>query len=144
VAAIAHQRQPSGVRGGAGMKKTNATKADAPKVGGAGVDRAGGLGSADKSTADARQSTIDAAAIKDKSTSTEAQLRKLLALLRQGPKTTVDLRQHAIMMPAARVHQLRHQQNYQIRTERIDLYDPEGVRHAQCARYHLIEPVPGA
>ena len=43
----------------------------------------------------------------DKSTSTEAQRKKLIALLRQGPKTTIDLRAHGIMMPATRVFELK-------------------------------------
>ena len=43
-----------------------------------------------------------------KSTSTEVQLEKALHLLRAGPKTTVELRDHGIMMPAARIHHLRH------------------------------------
>ena len=43
-----------------------------------------------------------------KSTSTEVQLEKALHLLRAGPKTTVELRDHGIMMPAARIHHFRH------------------------------------
>jgi len=119
--------------------KHQGTKANAPRVGGVKVDRAGGPGSAKRKASTAEQFTTDDPALKDKSTSTEAQLRKLLALLRQGPKTTVDLRQHAIMMPAARVFQLRHEQNYTINTELVALYDPEGVWHRKCARYHLVE-----
>jgi len=119
--------------------KYQGTKANAPRVGGVNVDRAGGLGSAKQGASTADKFTTDDAALKDKSTSTEAQLRKLLALLRQGPKTTVDLRQHAIMMPAARIFQLRHEQNYVITTELVALHDPEGVWHKKCARYHLIE-----
>jgi hypothetical protein len=122
--------------------KRQTTKANAPRVGGVRVDRAGGLGSAKEEAANAEKFTTEDAALSDKSTSTEAQLRKLLALLRQGPKTTVDLRQHAIMMPAARVFQLRHEQNFVIHTELVALHDPEGVWHRKCARYHLIEMKP--
>jgi hypothetical protein len=73
----------------------------------------------------------------DKSTATEVQLAKVLVLLRQGPKTTLELRKHGILMPAARVHTLKHQYQFGIRTELVALYDAEGIRHRNCARYHL-------
>jgi hypothetical protein len=119
--------------------KTTTQKANAPKNGGVDVDQAGGLGSANEAAFTDEKFTTEEAILSDKSTDTEVQLRKVLALLRQGPKTTVDLRRNAIMMPAARVHQLRHERHYTIRTERITLHDPEGVRHEKCARYHLVE-----
>jgi hypothetical protein len=70
-------------------------------------------------------------------TTVDVQLAKVLALLLSGPKTTIDLRRHAIMMPASRVYQLKYEQGYVIRTERVSLFDAEGVRHRSCARYHL-------
>lgn len=74
------------------------------------------------------------------STSTKANVQraKVLALLLQGPKTTVDLRQHGIMMPATRVHELKHEHNQNIVTELVALHDAEGILHARCARYHLV------
>jgi len=74
----------------------------------------------------------------NKSTSTEVQLEKIMALLRQGPKTTIDLRNQGIMMPAARVHQLKHECNHTITSEWVTLYDANGFRHSKCARYHLV------
>lgn len=70
-------------------------------------------------------------------TTIDVQLAKLLALLLLGPKTTIDLRRHAIMMPAARVFQLKYERGYVITTERVSLFDAEGIRHRACARYHL-------
>lgn len=77
--------------------------------------------------------------MKSVSTSVEAQLDRLLQLLKEGPRTTIELRQHAIMMPAARVYQLRHQLNYNIETELVSQYDTEGVLHSRCARYSLMQ-----
>lgn len=79
----------------------------------------------------------------NKSTATEVQLAKVIALLRQGPKTTIELRSHAIMQPAARVFQLKYEHGYNITTELLALYDAEGVRHRKCARYHLNESESG-
>jgi hypothetical protein len=110
-------------------------KLDAPE--GVCVDQAGGLESTNQKTCS--KSNTDTEIIASKSTATKAQLAKLLALLRQGPKTTIDLRHHAIMMPAARVFQLKREQAYTITTELVELYDDQGVRHRKCARYHLIE-----
>lgn len=76
--------------------------------------------------------------INNKSTATAVQLDKTMALLRQGPKTTMDLRDHGIMMPAARVFQLKHERNQNIASELVTLYDANGYRHRKCARYHLI------
>lgn len=109
---------------------------------GACVDLAGGLESTNQSSNSVSKSITNDSVLASKSTSTEAQLDKLLALLRKGPKTTVELRQHAIMMPAARVFQLRHEQNYTINTELVALYDTEGVWHRRCARYYLVEQIP--
>lgn len=103
---------------------------------GAHVDLAGGLETTNQNTAS--KSSTDSSILDNKSTATEIQLAKVLALLRQGPKTTIELRQNGIMMPAARVFSLKrdHQQN--IKTELLALYDAEGIRHRKCARYHLI------
>jgi hypothetical protein len=70
------------------------------------------------------------------------QVAKVLALLRQGPKTTIELRRHSILMPATRVFELKRAHDFIITTELVSLYDDEGVRHRKCARYHLIECTP--
>jgi hypothetical protein len=105
---------------------------------GAEIDRAGGHGSNVIMKVQSKSNT-DFGGIASASTASKAQLVKLLALLRQGPKTTIDLRHHAIMMPAARVFQLKREQDCNIVTELVDLYDDQGVRHRKCARYHLVE-----
>ncbi len=74
----------------------------------------------------------------NKSTATEIQLAKILVLLRQGPKTTIELREHGVMMPAARIFQLKHDRKHVITSELVTLYDANGYRHSKCARYHLI------
>jgi hypothetical protein len=101
---------------------------------GANVDLAGGPDSTPKSS-------TDSAILDNKSTATEIQLAKVLALLRQGPKTTIELRQNGIMMPAARVFSLKRDFKRNITTELLALYDAEGIRHSKCARYHLVEDV---
>jgi hypothetical protein len=59
-------------------------------------------------------------------------------LERGGPKTTIELRQNGIMMPAARVFSLKRDFKQNITTELLALYDAEGIRHSKCAKYHLI------
>lgn len=103
---------------------------------GANVDLAGGPDLTFQTTE--AQSSIDSAILANKSTATEVQLEKVLALLRQGPKTTIELRQNGIMMPAARVFSLKRDFKQNITTELLALYDAEGIRHSKCARYHLI------
>jgi hypothetical protein len=117
-------------------------KKNASTMGGASVNQAGGLESTNQKAH--QKDTTDLKILKSRSTAIEIQLQKLLALLRQGPKTTVELRRNGIMMPAARVHQLRHQQNCNITTELVSLYDPEGILHQNCARYHLLDLTAGA
>jgi hypothetical protein len=68
----------------------------------------------------------------------QAQRDKVLILLRQGPKTTIDLRAHGIMMPATRVFELRNQYGHNILSELVPLFDVHGFRHLKCARYHLL------
>jgi hypothetical protein len=113
-------------------------KQNAPE--GVRVDLAGGLETTNQNTEP--KSSTDSSILDNKSTATEVQLAKVLALLREGPKTTIELRHHAIMMPAARVFQLKREHDCTITTELIALYDDQGVRHRKCARYHLIELQP--
>lgn len=114
-------------------------KANTPGEGGAAVNQAVGTGEANQNMQ--AQFTIDAQILGSKSTSTEVQLAKVLALLRQGPKTTIELREHGIMMPAARIFQLKRERNYSITTELLPLFDAQGIRHAKCARYHLADDI---
>jgi hypothetical protein len=113
-----------------------ATKRNAPREG-RGSGEAGGSSSANQNMQ--AQFTIDAEILGSKSTSTEVQLAKVLTLLRQGPKTTMELREHGIMMPAARVFQLKRERRYSITTELLTLFDAQGISHAKCARYHLVD-----
>src|SRR5450830_1463512 len=106
---------------------------------GAQVDQAGGLKSTNYTADFKADDTTLAALLANRSTATEVQLAKVLALLRQGPKTTMELREHSILMPAARVFQLKQEGGYTITTELLPLFDAQGVRHSKCARYHLIE-----
>lgn len=78
-------------------------------------------------------------ATSSESTAASDQRKKLLALLLQGPKTTIDLRRQGIMMPAARVHELRHDAGHIISSELLAQYDDHGYRHKKVARYCLIK-----
>lgn len=71
--------------------------------------------------------------------SVEAQRARVLAALREGPITTMELRnQHDVYSPPPRIFELRHRFGFQIQTEwRWDV-DPEGRRH-KVGRYTLIE-----
>ncbi|WP_332855160.1 helix-turn-helix domain-containing protein [Duganella sp. S19_KUP01_CR8] len=114
-----------------------------PKMQNAGVeagayaDLAGGRESADEMVR--TESSTNPRILDSKSTATAIQLEKAILLLRQGPKTTIELRSQGIMMPAARVFQLKNEYGFSIQTELLPLYDAEGRRHSKCARYHLIE-----
>lgn len=116
-----------------------AQKRSAPGEGGAGFDRAGGRESANQIKSTVAEFSTGPEILDSKSTAIEIQLAKVVALLRQGPKTTIQLRSRGIMMPAARVFQLKKQHGLNISTELVTLYDHEGVRHRNCARYHLVE-----
>lgn len=84
------------------------------------------------------KSSTDAGILASTSTSTEVQLKKVMALLRQGPKTTIELRNAGIMQPASRVWQLKNERNHTITSEWVTLYDSNGFLHSKCARYHLV------
>ena len=119
-------------------KKQNASR------GGAKVDRAGGPNATRQNKVFRNDSASGAEKdiIANKSTATEVQLEKAIALLRTGPKTTIQLRDHGIMMPAARIHHLRHVDGHKIASESVTLYDANGYRHRKCARYLLVEEAP--
>lgn len=84
----------------------------------------------------------DYKAIKSRSTGTDAQFARLIALLRNGPQTTYALRKHGIAQTSSRIWDLR-ARGYNILTELVDAYDSDGYLHARVARYTLMaEPEP--
>lgn len=84
------------------------------------------------------QTERDARAIRSRSTSTDSQLSKLIALLRQGPQTTHFLRLHGISHPGGRVNDLRNA-GYDIVTHRVRTVDAHGFTHINVARYVLLK-----
>ncbi len=71
------------------------------------------------------------------STGLHRQSRKLLDLLRAGPRSTCDLIEaHGILRPGARAYDLR-LAGYAVLTERIVDLDEKGRTHRYVARYHL-------
>lgn len=70
--------------------------------------------------------------------SAEAQRKRLIEALQCGPVTTIDARRHLdILMPGARVHELRHKHGYDIQMIRIYQPTDSGKLHS-VARYVLI------
>jgi len=78
----------------------------------------------------------------DKSTATEAQQRRILAALRNGPKTTDDLRALGCYQTSARIWGLR-AKGFNIVTDLFDGYAADGYSHARMARYTLLEEPDG-
>jgi hypothetical protein len=109
-----------------------AEKPSAPE--GAHVDLAGGLESTNQNTQ--VQSSTDLDILKSRSTSTEAQRDKLLALLRINPQTTYSLRKHGLAQCAARVFGLR-KEGFTILTDKVTAIDSDGFSHVGVARYRL-------
>ena len=69
-------------------------------------------------------------------TTAENQRAIILAALRTGPKTTVELRHiFGIMAPAPRIFELR--RDYQIHTVFIKAETPDRIKHVCVARYAL-------
>lgn len=91
--------------------------------------------------ANADQAEVEAKAKRSRSTSTEAQIAKLLAFLREGPKTTHFLRAHGISHPAGRVLDLR-DDGYEILTQRVKTIDDNGYPHINAAQYVLLMEPP--
>jgi hypothetical protein len=76
-----------------------------------------------------------------RSTSTEAQIAKLRAFLREGPKTTHFLRMMGISHPAGRVNDLR-KADWEILTQRVHTTDSDGYNHVGVAKYVLLKEPP--
>lgn len=73
-----------------------------------------------------------------KSTHSEAQRQRIVAALRQRPQTSHDLRCLGCYQSAARVKELRDRFGFDIRTDRVTLYDRDGYVHPRAARYVLV------
>ena len=71
-------------------------------------------------------------------TSAQNQRNIVFIALRESPKTTIDLRDnYGVMMPAARVKELR-EQGYKIITVRLTCYTADGIKHSKVAKYVLV------
>lgn len=82
------------------------------------------------------------ASSRDRSTTTSAQLQRVIAALRTGPKTTHDLRCLGIYQCPARVKQLRDEFGFKIVTSRVTLVDRDGYSHPRAGLYELIADPP--
>lgn len=71
-----------------------------------------------------------------KSTSGHAQRERILEALAVGPKTSYDLRRLGCYQCPTRVLELR-RMGYDIKTERVQIWDAEGYRHSGVALYTL-------
>lgn len=70
--------------------------------------------------------------------SAEAQRKRLIDALHCGPVTTIEARRNLdILMPAARIHELKHRHGHNILTIRIRQETDSGTLH-NVARYVLI------
>ncbi len=70
--------------------------------------------------------------------SAEAQRKRLIDALRCGPVTTIEARRNLdILMPAARVHELRHLHGLDILTVRVS-QETEGGKLHSVAKYVLM------
>lgn len=73
-----------------------------------------------------------------KSTATAAQYGRLLRLLRSGKRSTLALRKAGILMPAARIKELKDRYGYDIPTvARVVVWDEDGLAHPRVAVYEL-------
>ena len=70
-------------------------------------------------------------------TSTNNQHQIILSALREQPQSTIALRHvYGIMMPAARIKELR-DMGYSIDTVRVVEYTPDNIKHHAVAKYVL-------
>lgn len=72
-----------------------------------------------------------------KSTHAEAQRERILHALCVGPKTSYELRRIGCYQCPTRVLELR-RMGYDIRTERVSIWDEDGYRHCGVALYTLV------
>jgi hypothetical protein len=72
-----------------------------------------------------------------RSTATEAQIQRLIVLLRISPRHTHELRQHGISHPAGRVQNLE-ERGFVIASDRTTTVDGDGFIHSGVAIYSLV------
>lgn len=73
--------------------------------------------------------------------SAEAQRKRLIDALRCGPVTTIEARRNLdILMPAARIHELKHRHGFDIQTVRVRQETECGKLHS-VAKYVLMTGV---
>lgn len=61
----------------------------------------------------------------------------ILAALKSGQKTTIELRyEYGVMAPAARIDKLR--KSHEIKTSYVSVRTPDGVLHRRVAKYCLL------
>ena len=66
----------------------------------------------------------------------------ILDALKDSPKTTIELRRdYGVMMPAARVKELR-ELGYKINTVRTSSFTDDGIKHNGVAQYVLVQSKP--
>lgn len=72
------------------------------------------------------------------SSASEAQRRRMLEMLRTGPKTTLDFRLFGVMQSQTRIFELR-ARGYSLPTiGRVTVYDDQGYPHHGVALYELV------
>lgn len=72
----------------------------------------------------------------DRSTATQAQVERLLKLLKVRPRHTHELRRHGISHPAARVLDLK-RRGFVIGVSRVNTVDSDSFTHVRVALYSL-------
>jgi hypothetical protein len=87
------------------------------------------------------QSSTNSNVLESRSTSTETQQAKTLALLRLGPQTSYSLRANGIAQCAARIFELR-ALGHIITTTRVKAIDSDSFVHVGAARYTLLKEAP--
>ena len=78
-----------------------------------------------------------AAIIASKSTATQAQHERILAMLGVGEKSTFDFRRAGIMQTSTRILELRRRGHNIDTVARRDMFDADGHRHVRVAVYAL-------
>lgn len=74
--------------------------------------------------------------LNSKSTAIAAQYERVLRMLNEGEKSTIELRQGGVIAPAARTKELREKLGYNIqRTRLCSVWDGEGYCHRGIAFY---------
>jgi hypothetical protein len=72
-----------------------------------------------------------------RSTATEAQIERLIELLRLAPRNTHELRRHGVSHPAGRILDLQ-KRGFLIDSSRVTTVDSDGYSHVGVALYSLI------